>query len=231
MAADVESREQGVNAMSGPVAVVTGAATPTGREVARLLKEDGVPLMLTDINANHLAVVAAEMSQTGYTVATRVLDVNEPEAWDHLFQHVEESMGPVQILVNAADFDPGLAVVGMSAGDWARTVAINLSGVVYGLAALAPRIQGRPLPVSIMTTAGQRAEDGGHGPCYVARRAALAIADRWAAELAADGVRVVASHLPVLDPGAVPALVRRAVHALGWRRAPAGSHAPKAADS
>lgn len=152
--------------------------------------------MLTDINADHLAVVAAEMGQAGCAVATRVLDVTEPEAWVRLFPHVEASMGPVQILVNAADFDPGYAVVGMSAGDWAHTVAINLSGVVYGLAALAPRIQGRPLPVSIMTTAGQRAEDGGHGPSYVARRAALAIADRWAGELAADGVRVVASHIP-----------------------------------
>jgi NAD(P)-dependent dehydrogenase (short-subunit alcohol dehydrogenase family) len=217
--------------MSGPVAVVVGAATPIGREVARLLKEDGVPLMLTDINADHLSVVAAEMGQTDHAVATRVHDVTEPEAWVRLFQHVEASMGPVQILVNAADFDPGFAVVGMSAGDWAHTVAINLSGVVYGLAALAPRIQGRPLPVSIMTTAGQRAEDGGLGPSYVARRAALAITDRWAGELAADGVRVVASHIPASDPGAVPALVRRAVHALDRRRAPAGSHASKAAHS
>jgi NADP-dependent 3-hydroxy acid dehydrogenase YdfG len=217
--------------MSGPVAVVAGAATPIGREVARLLQEDGVSLMLTDINADHLAVVAAEMGQTGYGVATRVLDVTEPEAWVRLFQQVEALMGPVQILVNAADFDPGSAVAGMSAGDWARTVGINLNGVVYGLAALAPRIQGRPLPVSIMTTAGRRAEDGGHDPCYVARRAALAIADRWAGELAADGVRVVASHIPASDPGAVPALVRRAVHALDRRTAPAGSYAPKAADS
>ncbi|MEW1648944.1 SDR family NAD(P)-dependent oxidoreductase [Streptomyces sp. NPDC091219] len=217
--------------MSGPVAVVVGAATPIGREVARLLKEDGVPLMLTDINADHLTVVAAEMGQTGCAVATRVLDVTEPEAWVRLFQHVEATMGPVQILVNAADFDPGHAVVGMSAGDWVPTVAINLSGVVYGLAALAPRIQSRPLPVSIMTTAGQRTEDGSHAPSYVARRAALAIADRWAGELAADGVHVVASHIPASDPGAVPALVRRALQPFDRRRPLAGSHALKPADS
>ncbi|MGC5561985.1 SDR family NAD(P)-dependent oxidoreductase [Streptomyces sp. FR-108] len=217
--------------MSGPVAVVAGAATPIGREVARLLKEHGVALMLTDINADHLARVAADLGQTGGAVATRVLDVNEPEAWVRLFQHVEASMGPVQILVNAADFDPGAAVAGMSADDWARTVAVNLSGVVYGLAAVAPWIQGRALPVSIMTTAGQRAEDDGQGPCYLARRAALAIVDRWAGELAADGVRVVALRIPASDPGAVPALVRRAVHALDRRRVPEGSPAPKAADS
>lgn len=124
-----------MRALSGRVAVVTGAASGIGAATARCLREAGCVVVAVDRDPAVIAVAEA-MGAEG-----RVVDVAEPEAMDDLAAWVIARFGSVHILVNNA----GVTVVGTfeehSPADFDRVMRINLGGVVNGCRAFLPHLR------------------------------------------------------------------------------------------
>ena len=95
--------------LQGKVAVVTGAASGIGREIAKALAKKGCELALVDINVSCLAESAAEVGSYGLKVSTFVVDVCDKMSMQQLPEIVVAAHGGVHILVNNA---------GVSVTDW-----------------------------------------------------------------------------------------------------------------
>jgi uncharacterized protein len=88
-----------------PTAVITGASVGIGRAFAQICARDKFDLVLIARSQAQLDSLAAELRQsTGRTVLTIAQDLTEPGAADKVFQEVNRSGLPVDVLINNAAF-------------------------------------------------------------------------------------------------------------------------------
>lgn len=87
--------------LRGRVAIITGAESTAGTEVARALAAQGVSLMLIAQPGAHVRALAEELG-TAHDVRCfpASLDVTDPAAVDRIVMHAEQHVGTVDVLVN-----------------------------------------------------------------------------------------------------------------------------------
>ena len=120
------------------VAVVTGAASGIGRQLATQLVAYGARVWMTDINTTLLAVSADRLD-----APHRALDVTDAAQMQAVIDEIIGLEGRVDYMFNNA----GIAVIGhyeqTSLADWNRLIDINLRGVVHGIQAVYPHMISR----------------------------------------------------------------------------------------
>jgi NAD(P)-dependent dehydrogenase (short-subunit alcohol dehydrogenase family) len=115
--------------LQGKTAVVTGAGRGLGRHVARGLARRGANLVLVARKLDQLRETAAEIERAGGAALAFPADVSQIADVDRIKDHLDKSLAPPQILVNAAGVFGPLALV--QDGDprqWIETLAINTFG-------------------------------------------------------------------------------------------------------
>ena len=116
--------------IAGRVAVVTGADSGMGFQVARFLLEAGVKVMMTDREAETLAAEAHKLKAVG-EVATHPADLTEAGSVDKLRDAVIARFGPADILVHAAGITgPVGDFLDMTDEDWTKTIDIDFMAAV-----------------------------------------------------------------------------------------------------
>ncbi|KEQ52722.1 SDR family NAD(P)-dependent oxidoreductase [Sphingobium chlorophenolicum] len=145
--------------LNGRVAIVTGAAQGMGEATARLFLEEGARVLLTDIDLERGAALAAEL---GGEAAFRKLDVADADDWARAVQTATELFGGVDILVNNAGYYKALSLLDSHSEEFGRHVEINDKGTFLGMqAVVAPmRAAGRGAVVNIASVAGLRGGPG-----------------------------------------------------------------------
>jgi NAD(P)-dependent dehydrogenase (short-subunit alcohol dehydrogenase family) len=108
----------------GKTAVVTGAGSGLGRQIARALLAAGYRVALAGRRADALWETAPD-SDAALVVPT---DVGDPESVSALFETVRREWGRLDLLVNNAGLSVAGTVDELSYEDWRRTVDANLTG-------------------------------------------------------------------------------------------------------
>ncbi len=115
--------------MSGKdrVALVTGAGSGVGRAVARALAQDGWTVALAGRRRDALEATAAMLpSGRGRVIQA---DVADPASVSALFATIGRECGRLDLLFNNAGINaPGVLLEDLAYEDWAKVVAINLTG-------------------------------------------------------------------------------------------------------
>jgi NAD(P)-dependent dehydrogenase (short-subunit alcohol dehydrogenase family) len=112
--------------MADKVAVVTGAGSGIGRDVARALIDAGYRVALAGRREEALRETLAGREERGIVVTT---DVADPEAVRALFARVGEELGRVDLLFNnAGTFGTPAPIEDVALEDWQAIVATNLTG-------------------------------------------------------------------------------------------------------
>jgi NAD(P)-dependent dehydrogenase (short-subunit alcohol dehydrogenase family) len=177
---------------TGKVALVTGGGNGIGAATCRAFAAAGAQVAIVDRNAAAAEAIAVEItSHNGYGAAYS-LDVADRDAFARLTEGVAEAWGGIDILVNGAGVTVRRMIGEMSAEDWDRVLAVNLTGAFHGIQAVLPhmRARGGGAIVNIASIAGQRISFGGTAN-YTASKAGLLGLTRHAAyELAPDAIRV-----------------------------------------
>jgi short-subunit dehydrogenase len=128
----------------GKRALVTGAASGIGREIAIRLAAEGVDLFLVDIDEPGLAKAVAEARQAGVEAAGWCCDVAQPDQVSATVSAVLERWGGVDILVNNAGITYYGRTEQMSADHWDRLLQINLHAHIQFTRELLPSLLQRP---------------------------------------------------------------------------------------
>jgi short-subunit dehydrogenase len=179
------------DSFAGKVAVVTGASSGIGWELARQLAAEGCRVGLVARREAPLRELAAKIAAAGGAALAVVADVAQREQVDAAFARVRAELGPVDLgIANAGVGRPTLCDP-INMDDIEDTFRINLMGVVYALSAALPEMLARKSGhlVAISSLAGYRGL-----PCesaYCASKAAVNVyMDGLRMQLRGTGVRV-----------------------------------------
>jgi NAD(P)-dependent dehydrogenase (short-subunit alcohol dehydrogenase family) len=180
-------------AFAGRVAIVTGAGSGIGAEVARELARRGAEVVATDRRPDR---VAGHVQAWGQEEAARTtvqpLDVTDRSAFEALVQQVRERRGRLDLLVNNAGVvRPPRPLSECSDDDWDHVMGVNAKGVFNGLAAALPVMfeQGAGVVLNVGSVTAVKSVAG--MGVYGASKAAVTALTRSAAlEAGPHGVRV-----------------------------------------
>jgi len=107
--------------LKGKRAIVTGATTGIGKEIAKVFIEQGAEVIVIGTNTDRGARVEAELGAKFYQ-----LDVSDHSAVKEVFGSILEKWGGVDILVNCAGITRDKLLMKMSEEDWDRVLDVNL---------------------------------------------------------------------------------------------------------
>lgn len=117
---------------AGKVAVVTGAASGIGRELAIQLLQQGAQVIATDVNLDGLQSLQQEQARAGSALQTARLDVTDRAAFETVLQDVKQRHGRLDFMFNNAGICIFGEVKNMTPEQWDRIIDINIRGVVHG---------------------------------------------------------------------------------------------------
>ena len=122
----------------GKVAVVTGAASGIGRGLADRFAQEGMRVVLADVEQGALDLAEREMTAAGATVLAVRTDVSKVADVEALAQKTIERFGGVHILCNNAGVGGGGGTWDSSLQDWEWVLGVNLWGVIHGVRMFVP---------------------------------------------------------------------------------------------
>jgi 3alpha(or 20beta)-hydroxysteroid dehydrogenase len=127
--------------LAGKSALVTGGARGQGAAHGRRLAEEGAAVILGDILEDAGESHARELRAAGHDVRFVRLDVTAPGDWDVAVRAAETDLGGLDVLVNNAGVVRVAPIVDESDEGWHTTMAVNATGVFYGMRAAIPALR------------------------------------------------------------------------------------------
>lgn len=126
--------------MTGKVALVTGAAAGLGRATALRLARAGADVCLVDINADALQLAADEVRALGVRALPLALDLAEADNCRHAVSATVQTFARLDALCNVAAVFIACHADEMSATDWNKTLAVNLSAPFHLIQSAIPHL-------------------------------------------------------------------------------------------
>ncbi|MFT5711095.1 MAG: NAD(P)-dependent dehydrogenase (short-subunit alcohol dehydrogenase family) [Halioglobus sp.] len=186
---------------AGKTAVISGGAEGIGFGIARALGQQGMNIVLGDIDAQQLQQAQQTLTDEGVDVLAVTMDVTDIGQWQRLAEQALQRFGKIHMLVNNAGVSgiPGEIDV-MNAKGWQWVMDVNLMGVVYGTQTMVPLMkqhgEGGWL-VNVASMAGMGGIPFG-GPYTASKIAVVGMSESWNVELQPHNIQV-----SVLCPGFV----------------------------
>jgi NAD(P)-dependent dehydrogenase (short-subunit alcohol dehydrogenase family) len=194
--------------LKGKVAVVTGAASGIGNAVATRLAEEGMKVVLADVEEGPLADAEKKLTDAGATVLAVPTDVSKGDQVDALAEKTFATFGTAHVIHNNAGVGAGGPMWTLTEADWQWVLGVNLWGVIHGVRAFVGRMvdQGEGHVVNTASIAGLTSAPL-MGPYNVSKHGVVTLSETLAAELALHGSPVKVS---VLCPGWVNTRIHEA---------------------
>jgi NAD(P)-dependent dehydrogenase (short-subunit alcohol dehydrogenase family) len=198
-------------ALSGRLALITGANRGIGRAIARALAREGCNLIITGRDERALAKARIELEKLNIQVLAQSCDVRSPDSVDYLFTLVRGLHKPLDILINNAGMGhPNRTVGELPYPTWMEVIDTNLTGLfLMTQAALAVMKRGGTI-VNNLSIAAERVFPGS-AAYNASKHGALGFSDTLREELRPKGIRVIA-----LMPGATDTAIWDTL----WPKAP-----------
>ena len=123
--------------LKNKVALITGAASGIGAEIARVFAREGARLVLADIDQQGLSVAQHIGAQAEFAE----LDVTSLSSWRKLLRHIQNDHARLDCLVNSAGIALFKDIEQTSWQEWRRVLSVNLDGVFLGCKTALPLLK------------------------------------------------------------------------------------------
>ena len=182
------------------VAIVTGAASGMGKEIALRFAEEGAKVVAADLNLEGVEAVVKEIEAKEGTATAIAVNVSKREDVEGMIDTAVETYGTLDVLVNNAGIMDKMEPVGdVTDENWHLILDVNVKGVMMAMRKAMPIFLEKEEGV-IINTASTGGLNGAHaGATYVAsKHAVVGLTKNTAFMYAEKGIRCNA-----IAPGAV----------------------------
>ena len=114
--------------LTGKVAVVTGAASGIGKDIAKVFLTAGAKVAIADLNTDAANATALEFDPSGDNAMGVAMDVTQEDQVDAGVEAVVARFGGIDILVSNAGIQIVAPLVDYKFADWKKMLAIHLDG-------------------------------------------------------------------------------------------------------
>lgn len=190
-----------MRSFAGKTAVITGGAGGIGMALAGKCADEGMNLVLADVEEAALQRAVAHFEAQGRPVLGVVTDSMRKDSVHNLLQEAQQRFAKVHLLFNNAGVVNGgtpKPVWEVPEVDWNWVLGVNLYGVLHGLQAFVPHMLAHGEQGHIVNTASIAAFIPGNGPYGVSKYGVVTISEALAQGLKAANANIGAS---VLCPG------------------------------
>lgn len=172
------------------VAVVTGAASGIGKEIARRFARAGAKLAIADLDAAGADLTAAQINSEGGEAIAVAMDVTNEAQVDAGITKVIAAFGRLDVLVSNAGIQVVAPLEQFEFADWRRVIAIHLDGAfLCTRAALRHMYHQRKGSIILMGSVHSKEASVLKAPYVTAKHGLMGLAKVIAKEGAKHGVR------------------------------------------
>ncbi|HVQ02419.1 MAG TPA: SDR family oxidoreductase [Burkholderiaceae bacterium] len=122
----------------GDTAVITGAGSGFGLELARLCAQRGMNIVAADVQADALARAEKELRSLGAQVLAVRLDVSQAAEVEAMGRATVERFGAPHLVFNNAGVGAGGLIWEHTLRDWEWVIGVNVMGVAHGVRVFTP---------------------------------------------------------------------------------------------
>src|SRR5438067_12558380 len=171
------------------VLFITGAGSGLARATAKLFAAEGAKVFAVDVNPDGLAETILAIRLAGGTAEGGRCDVTDMASVRDSVGRAASGVGGLHVLVNAAGVGRSARLEEIDEAEWARVLAVNLTGPINTMKAALPHLLAtRGNIVNVASTAGMRGQ--AYAAHYAAAKAGLVNFTRSIAlEFASRGLR------------------------------------------
>ncbi len=177
--------------LNGKVAVVTGAASGIGKEIARTYLGAGARVVIADLSQQASDAVAKELAGTSGNAIGVAMDVTDEAQVDAGIETTVKTFGGIDILVSNAGIQIVAPLDQFAFADWKKLLAIHLDGAFLTTRAALRHMykQGRGGSIILMGSVHSKEASLLKAPYVTAKHGLMGLAKVIAKEGAQHGVR------------------------------------------
>ncbi|MDM7999225.1 MAG: SDR family NAD(P)-dependent oxidoreductase [Dehalococcoidia bacterium] len=137
----------------GKTAVITGAASGIGYALAERCAQEGMNIVMADVEPKALADAERELTAGGASVLGVVTDVSKGGDIEGLAKRTLEAYGAVHLLFNNAGVGGGDTTWATTEEDWQWVLGVDLWGVIHGVRVFVPIMLKQSTECHVVNTA------------------------------------------------------------------------------
>ncbi len=186
--------------LDGSVAVVTGAGTGIGREIALRMGAEGATVVLTGRSTSGMEEVADKIRAEGRQALVLPMDLRDPASIEDAAQRALQEFGRVDVLVNNSGVGgPSKPLTEIGTDEWEDTFAVNVTGAFLCCKAFLPgMVAARSGSIVVIGSITGKRPLVNRTPYAASKMALVGLVRTLAAEVGPAGVRV-----NLVSPGGV----------------------------
>ena len=198
--------------LKNKVVLVTGGSRGIGKAICRAFAAEGAMVAINYLQNRQLALELADEIKSSFKTNAIAVggDMSKEPEVIAMIRYTEETLGPIDVLVNNAAYCPGGPITSYTSEEWEKTFAINVTGMFVASRELVRKWLAdgkKACIVNIASQAAFRGSTSGHLPYDSSKGAMVSFTVGLAREVAKQGIRVNA---------VAPGLVRTEMVAGTW---------------
>lgn len=143
--------------LAGKTALISGSARGIGRAFAAAFVREGARVAIADIDFARATDTAGEIGEAAFAVR---LDVTDQQSIDDAVAQTTGELGAIDILINNAAIFSAAPITDITRSDFERVFAVNVSGVLFLMQAVARHMIERGKGGKIINMASQAGRRG-----------------------------------------------------------------------